>query len=70
VPSPPHDRGQPPAPGRPSACPHCGLALTIQPDATGTRVIFSVEDWRRLCKHPHLDSPTLCLAKQGLHTNI
>jgi hypothetical protein len=50
-------------PTKSSSCPHCGLALTIKPDKTETRLSFEVEEWKRLCKYLYLGSPLLCLVQ-------
>jgi hypothetical protein len=49
-------------PAKTATCPHCGLVLRITLDKIGTRVRFTVKEWRGLCKFPHLDSPVLCLS--------
>jgi len=45
-------------------CPHCGLALTVRRVEGSTRISYSTQEWRRLCKHIALDSPVLCLLKR------
>jgi hypothetical protein len=47
------------------SCPHCGLVLTIKSASGGTQITYDPSEWRRLCKHPALDSPALCLLEAG-----
>jgi hypothetical protein len=35
----------------------------IKPGKTETRLIFAFDEWKRLCKYPHLGSPALCLVQ-------
>ena len=43
--------------------PAWGLVLTIKPDKAEARLSFAFEEWKRLYKHLHLDSPALCLVQ-------
>ena len=51
-------------PAKTFSCPHCGLVLTIEPTKTGTRLAYDPREWKRVCKHPDLDSPVLCLLQR------
>jgi len=47
-------------------CPHCGLAVTIDSTATGKPTLkYDLDEWRRLCKLPHLRSPALCFVTRN-----
>lgn len=47
-------------------CPHCGIVLTLDKTVTGKDTLkYDLDEWRRLCKHPHLRSPALCLVESG-----
>jgi hypothetical protein len=48
-------------PAKTITCPDCGLVLRVLRDATGTKLIYDVNDWHRRCARLNLDDPALCL---------
>jgi hypothetical protein len=42
-------------------CPDCELVLRVLRDATGTKLIYDINDWHRRCKHLDLGDPALWL---------
>lgn len=51
------------ATGRTSRCPGCGLTLHVSASATGPEIGYDFAMWNRLCRHPALGSPSMCLAQ-------
>ena len=51
-------------PAKTLSCPHCGLTLTVKPSKTDTRLTYDINEWKRRCKHPDLDSPVRCLVEK------
>jgi hypothetical protein len=49
--------------GRASRCPDCGLTLHVSASATGPELGYDFATWNRLCRHPALGSPSMCLAQ-------
>jgi hypothetical protein len=45
-------------------CPDCGLDLRVLPDATGSQLVYSVNDWQRRCRRLNLGGPALCLVRR------
>jgi hypothetical protein len=39
--------------------------LTIEDAPGSTRISYDAGEWQRLCKHPDLGSPALCLLEGG-----
>lgn len=37
---------------KPITCPDCGLVLRVMPDPNGSRLMYDVKDWKRICKRP------------------
>jgi hypothetical protein len=38
--------------------------MTLEKTVTGKDTLkYDIDEWRRLCKRPHLGSPALCLAQ-------
>jgi len=49
------------------ACPDCGLAIRVLPDATGSQLVYDINDWQRRCRSLNLGGPALCLVgREGL----
>ena len=44
------------------------LVVRISRNDAGSALIYSVSDWQRRCKRPHLDNPAWCLIRRdGTH---
>ncbi len=42
------------------------VSKTLDKTVTGKDTLkYDLDEWRRLCKHPHLRSPALCLVESG-----
>jgi hypothetical protein len=50
-------------------CPDCGLVLRVTRDATGSKLIYDVNDWQRRCKRLDHDDPAWCLVRHGTKPN-
>ena len=49
-------------------CANCGLVVRLDRNDAGSALIYSVSDWQRRCKRPHLDNPAWCLIRRdGTH---
>ena len=46
-------------------CPECGLVVSVLQDATGTRLIYDINDWHSSCRRLDLDDPASCLILRG-----
>ena len=45
-------------------CPDCGLALRVDPTASGTTFAFDMNEWQPRCKMPELGAPAWCLIRR------
>jgi len=46
-------------------CPECGLVVSVERDATGTKLIYDINDWHNRCRRLDLDDPAWCLILRG-----
>ena len=51
-------------PAKTITCPDCGLVFRVRRDASGSRLLYDVNDWQRRCKRLDLDDPALCLVQR------
>jgi hypothetical protein len=42
-------------------CRDCGLVVCVLRDLTGSKLLYDINDWHRLCKHLDRGDPALCL---------
>ena len=45
-------------------CPDCGLTLELAVERERSKAEYDTEEWRRVCKRPHLDSLLWCLIQR------
>ena len=56
-------------PAKTITCPNCGLVLRVTRDPDGSRLIYDVKEWKRVCKRPDLGDPAWCLVRYGLKSS-
>jgi hypothetical protein len=45
-------------------CPDCGLDIRVLSDATGSKLVYDINDWQRRCRRPNLGGVALCLVRR------
>jgi hypothetical protein len=49
---------------KPITCPDCGLDIRVLSDATGSQLVYDINDWQRRCRRLNLGDPALCLVRR------